>query len=206
MNHIRPFGDQGFLVDVADAAEAQALARRLVGRAPFIDVAPGLDSVLAVFDPAITPPERARNVLLEVQQEDKTRTVNGVHRTLCVNYGGDFGPDLGAIAAASGLSPEALIAAHESVRYTVAMIGFTPGFAYLEGPPPPWRAERLAEPRARVPAGSVGLVGPWCGVYALDGPGGWPIIGRVTEPLFDRAADPPFRLSPCDTVCFRAAL
>ena len=83
------------------------------------------------------------------------------------------------------------------------MLGFTPGFAYLSGLSPMLLAERLAKPRVRVPAGSIGLITGQVGLYALEGPGGWPIIGRLQVPLFDRAAPNPFRLAPGDGVVLR---
>jgi allophanate hydrolase len=85
------------------------------------------------------------------------------------------------------------------------MLGFTPGFAYLSGLSPDIVSERLAHPRARVAAGSVGLITGQIGLYALDGPGGWPIIGRILNPLFDRERTEPFVLLAGDNVQLRQA-
>ena len=81
-------------------------------------------------------------------------------------------------------------------------MGFTPGFAYLSGDDFDLDVPRLRTPRQHVPAGSVGLARDQCGLYSLDGPGGWPIIGRTPFALFDPDAAAPFRLNPGDSVKF----
>ena len=117
-------------------------------------------------------------------------------------YGGEAGPDLAFVASHTGLSADEVIRRHTAPRYTVYFIGFTPGFPYLGGMDVRLTTPRLETPRARVPAGSVGIAGPQTGVYPLESPGGWRIIGRTQLPLFDLAAQPPSLLSPGDEVRF----
>ncbi len=117
-----------------------------------------------------------------------------------VLYGGEAGPDLAALAAAAGLTPAEAAALHSSVEYRVYMLGFLPGFPYLGRVPAKLAAPRLAEPRARVPAGSVGIAGEQTGIYPLESPGGWRLIGRLR--LYDPARTPPFLLAPGDRVRF----
>jgi KipI family sensor histidine kinase inhibitor len=121
-----------------------------------------------------------------------------------VRYGGQDGPDLEATAAACGLDPASYVQRHCAGRYTVAMLGFAPGFAYLLGLDPALVAPRLATPRRQVPAGSVGIAGEQTGIYPQASPGGWRLIGRTELTLFDPARDPPSLLQPGDRVRFVA--
>ncbi len=119
-----------------------------------------------------------------------------------VRYGGEFGPDLGDVAAHCGLSPEEVIALHSGTDYLVYFLGFSPGFPYLGGMPQQIAAPRLGTPRRQVPAGSVAIGGSQTGVYPVASPGGWRIIGRTPLKLFDPAQDPPALLRMGDHVRF----
>ncbi|UVI28728.1 5-oxoprolinase subunit PxpB [Paenibacillus spongiae] len=119
-----------------------------------------------------------------------------------VRYGGVDGPDLAEAAMRSGLSTEAFIVLHASVEYEVAMIGFMPGFPYLKGLPPRLAQPRLASPRRLVPAGSVGIGGGQTGIYPLETPGGWRLIGRTQVKLFDPNRDEPSLLRAGDKLRF----
>lgn len=119
-----------------------------------------------------------------------------------VQYGGDHGPDLQAVAQAHGLTPEDVIRIHSQRDYLVYMMGFTPGFPYLGEMDPQLATPRLSTPRSRVPAGSVGIAGEQTGIYPVDSPGGWRIIGWTAQRLFDPDRQPPFLLAPGDVVRF----
>jgi KipI family sensor histidine kinase inhibitor len=121
-----------------------------------------------------------------------------------VLYGGEHGSDLESSASELGLSPAELIARHTAGDYTVAMIGFAPGFPYLSGLDPALALPRLATPRARVAAGSVAIGGAQTGIYPRESPGGWRVLGRTPWVLFDPDRQPPTRLLPGDRVRFRA--
>jgi inhibitor of KinA len=120
-----------------------------------------------------------------------------------VVYGGDFGPDLESLADSHGLAAEAVVALHQEPVYRVYLIGFTPGFPYLGGLPETLATPRLAAPRAAVPAGSVAIGGRQCGIYPVNSPGGWRIIGRTPLRLFDVQHVEPCLLAPGDEVVFR---
>jgi KipI family sensor histidine kinase inhibitor len=122
-----------------------------------------------------------------------------------VRYGGEDGPDLDFVARYHDISPEEVVRRHTTPTYVVAMMGFTPGFPYLLGLDPALATPRLDDPRTLVPAGSVGIAGEQTGIYPLDSPGGWQLIGRISEKIFDLERDPPFLLSPGDEVMFVAA-
>ena len=117
-------------------------------------------------------------------------------------YGGEYGPDLGFVASYASLSHGEVVRLHTEPLYHVCMLGFTPGFAYLGGLPERLSVPRLATPRLTVPAGSVGVAGKQTGVYALDSPGGWRIIGRTYVRLFDASRQVPTPILPGDKVRF----
>ncbi len=119
-----------------------------------------------------------------------------------VCYGGEFGPDLEEVAAMHKLSVEAVIDIHSTAIYTVYMLGFVPGFAYLGGMDKTLASPRKATPRASVPAGSVGIAGEQTGVYPLQTPGGWQIIGRTPLSMFDATRTQPSLLKAGDRVQF----
>ncbi len=121
-----------------------------------------------------------------------------------VRYGGVEGPDLAELATRAGMSEAEAAALHGGAEYRVAFLGFQPGFAYLVGTPAELAAPRLATPRARVPAGSLAVGGPYSGIYPGATPGGWHIIGRTEEVLFDPSRDLPALLAPGDRVRFVA--
>jgi KipI family sensor histidine kinase inhibitor len=119
-----------------------------------------------------------------------------------VAYGGEYGPDLEAVAALTGHTPDEVAAIHSGAEYLVYFLGFSPGFPYLGGMPESIAAPRLETPRRRVPAGSVAIGGRQTGVYPMASPGGWRIIGRTPLRLFEPDADPPVLLQMGDHVRF----
>jgi len=114
------------------------------------------------------------------------------------------GPDLLDVARQWNTTADDVVRIHCSTVFTVEFCGFAPGFAYLTGLPPELRVPRLRSPRPRVPAGSVGLAEAYTAVYPGESPGGWQLIGRTEQRLFDVTGDPPALLAPGTTVRFRA--
>lgn len=117
-------------------------------------------------------------------------------------YEGEHAPDLAEVAERAGMSPEEVVAIHSGATYPVYILGFVPGFAYLGGVPEAIRLPRRTSPRTAVPAGSVAIAGEMTGVYPLESPGGWHLLGRCPVPMFDAARDPAVFLSPGDRVRF----
>ncbi|GAA0366742.1 5-oxoprolinase subunit PxpB [Bacillus horti] len=109
-------------------------------------------------------------------------------------YGAEFGPDLADVAAHNQLSEEEVIRIHAEKPYLIYMLGFTPGFPYLGGMSERIAAPRLANPRAKIAAGSVGIAGEQTGIYPLETPGGWRIIGRTPVRLYQPELEQPFLL------------
>jgi inhibitor of KinA len=117
-------------------------------------------------------------------------------------YGGEFGPDLSFVAEHNGLSMDEVVRIHSGTVYSVYMLGFSPGYAYLGGLPEEIATPRLPTPRTLVRAGSVALAGRQTGVYPIATPGGWRLIGRTPLKLFDPQRDPPTLLRAGDRVHF----
>lgn len=120
-----------------------------------------------------------------------------------VCYGGEFGPDLETVARISGMTADEVIAIHSGADYLVHMLGFAPGFAYLGGMDPRIAAPRKATPRLSIPPGSVGIAGEQTGIYPIETPGGWQLIGRSPVRLFRPEQDPPVLLEAGNLVRFR---
>ncbi|MBP6748777.1 MAG: 5-oxoprolinase subunit PxpB [Xanthomonadaceae bacterium] len=207
--------DDAWLVHLGDAADptcnprVHALAARIRSASPewLRDLTPGYASLAVYFDGMRADPDTVRDWLeAQCRQDVESTTILRVSRTIeiPVRYGGAFGEDLDAAAMELGLAPEALIARHSAPLYTVAMIGFAPGFPYLSGLDPALALPRLKTPRTRVPAGSVGIGGAQTGLYPRESPGGWRLIGRTPLRLFDPLRMEPSLLAPGDRVRFVA--
>lgn len=117
-------------------------------------------------------------------------------------YGGEYGPDLASVAEYHGMTEREVVEIHKSGDYLVYMLGFTPGFAYLGGLSERISTPRLETPRLRVPAGTVAIAGLQTGVYPVESPGGWRLLGRTPIKLFDPHKDPPSAMQPYDYVRF----
>ena len=201
-------------IDPSINARVHALAQAIATKRPawVRDIVPAYASVAVFVDTeafadetdALAHAERHLRVLLEdVVQQPIAATVRCVE--IPVRYGGDAGPDLQRVAAQAGLSVAEVIDRHAGAEYTVAMLGFAPGFPYLLGLDPRLATPRLATPRTQVPAGSVAIGGSQTGLYPRTGPGGWNLIGRTELVLFDPQRDPPALFAPGDRVRFVAA-
>ena len=119
-----------------------------------------------------------------------------------VVYGGDSGPDLEFVARRNSLTTDEVIEIHSGADYLVYMIGFAPGFPYLGGMSERIATPRRESPRLKIPIGSVGIAGKQTGVYPIETPGGWQLIGQTPLELFRPACDPPTLLHPGDHVRF----
>lgn len=165
---------------------------------------PGYDSVVASFDAATMPFGSAKRRVSDALRRDKGTSEKTAGRLvdIPVHYGGENGPDLDALAGAVGLSPRDVIEKHVARTYRVCMMGFIPGFTFLSEADPAIHHPRHATPRAHVPAGSVGIANWQTGIYGLDSPGGWQIIGRTEIALFDKNRESPFYVEAGDQVRF----
>jgi KipI family sensor histidine kinase inhibitor len=192
---VRRAGEHGVLLELADNAAAVRVARRLASEAGLVDVVPGHRTVLVTWDGE--PPELTE--LAEAALRDDAPAPTGASVAIPVRYDG---PDLDEVAGLTGLSPEEVAARHMRAEYVVGFLGFAPGFAYLGTLPHRIATPRLATPRERVPAGSVGIAGSQTGVYPFALPGGWRIIGHTDSAMWDLRRDPPSLLRPGGRVRF----
>lgn len=200
---IRPFGEGALLVETGSAGRAQALAASLRSE-PIVGVlatVPGLASLLVELDPLETAGGVPESIAARLESVADAHPAGRLH-LIPVAYGGVDGPDLDEVAALTGLAVREVVERHSGSELTVLFCGFAPGFAYLGDLPLDLRVERLATPRTRTPAGSVGIAGTMSGIYPADLPGGWRVIGRTDVTLFDPRLDPPALLLPGDRVRF----
>ncbi len=191
---ILPAGRDAVLVEVDDVAQALSLAAHARDRGLAREVVPGARTVLLDGPDGRTPD-------LSGWMPEVTGPPPGALVTLPVVYDG---PDLASVARVWGCSVEEVVVRHTGLELVAAFCGFAPGFAYLSGLPEELAVPRLDTPRQRVPAGSVGLAGAWCGVYPTASPGGWQLIGRTDATLWDVAAEPPALIVPGTRVRFEA--
>ncbi len=192
---LRRCGDDLFSIPVAGPPEAQGLAERLGASGNWLDVVPGIDSVVVRFDTVRMDAAAARRALeatLSAGIEQLQASEELVE--IPVFYGGEYGPDLEELCREIGMTPDEFIALHTGSEYTVDMVGFTPGFAFIGGLDERLRIPRRKEPRQRVEAGSVGIADGRTGLYAMASPGGWTLVGRTPRKLFDAQAEKPFAL------------
>lgn len=197
----RWIGERGVHVTTGDTTLARYMMLLSKNLPDVEDIIPADDSLLLVLRRAAGISPELRAALVEPLSGSRGVS-NGTRHEVVVDYGGMAGPDLGALAKQAGMSEAAYIDRHAATEYTVAFLGFQPGFPYLSGLPRALQAARRASPRQRVAAGSVAIGGIYTGVYPADGPGGWHIIGRTAAALFDPQREAPALLMPGDRVRF----
>jgi 5-oxoprolinase (ATP-hydrolysing) subunit B len=197
---ILSYGDEAVLVEPDEAEAVLPLASALAGQPGVTEVVPAARTLLVrgpretLDQLAARLPELAAQPRQAAPGEDEQSIVVDVHYD---------GPDLSATAAELGMTADELVRRHAAGRYVVAFCGFAPGFGYLRGLDEALQVPRLAEPRTRVPAGSVGIAGEFTGVYPRASPGGWRLLGHTDARLWDLERTPPALLTPGTRVQFR---
>ena len=173
---LEPFGDAGWRVRLPEDANARGVldALRALPGVEDAVVAEGL--AVVAFDPA-RPPRGVREAVERALRESAPGTVLREH-TIRARYDG---PDLAEVAAYAGVTAPEVVALHTGATYVVAAVGFLPGFAYLRGLDPRLAVPRRASPRPRVPALSIGIAGPYTGVYPFASSGGWNLVGTAVD-------------------------
>jgi inhibitor of KinA len=211
-------GDAALILELGNGAEADARVNaRAVTIAAHVEAAgvPGVQDVVPTFQTVgvyFDPLKTDRNALSLLLRQEAMRPIESmpssgeatVHH-VPVWYGGSFGPDLGDVAAAAGLTEHAVVSLHAGTVYRIFMLGFVPGFAYMGLVRPEISLPRRPTPRISVPAGSVGIAGSQTGVYPAESPGGWHLIGRTPIRAFDPARADPFLFKAGDSVHFYPA-
>lgn len=205
MQHPEYCSDDTLRIETGDRRERSAIAEHVRSFGCWVECVEGMKSVVVQFDASNLTHVAAMSLLKEqistvpFGDAGPSRTVE-----IPVCYGGDFGPELGSIAEMIGVDEEAVITMHTAREHAVELIGFTPGFAYVSGLNNDINVPRLSEPRQRVEPGSVGVAGGLTGLYALPGPGGWPLIGRTPKVLFKADESQPMALQSGTRIKFVA--
>ena len=169
------------------------------------DAVVGYCTLTVYFDPLSVDASWLEGEILGITKDSPGGLLDGsttIEVPVC--YGGDFGPDLTEVAGVCGCSEEEVVRLHTSVEYRVYVVGFVPGFAYMGIVDDRLALPRRAVPRTRVPAGSVAIAAGQTGIYPIETPGGWHLLGRTPIRPFDSARDEPVLFRPGNRVRFRA--
>ena len=168
-----------------------------------VETVPAYATLLVHYDPLVLSFSQIKNHLREILNQVE-ETSNRIPRLIevPVQYGGEYGIDLEFVASHRHLSVEDVIRIHSEKTYTVYMMGFTPGYPYMGKLDDALIMPRLETPRTHVPAGTVAIAGSQTGIYSIESPGGWNLIGWTPLKLFDPESESPFLFAPGDEVRF----
>ncbi|MGG1574017.1 5-oxoprolinase subunit PxpB [Fictibacillus sp. NRS-1165] len=211
------FGEAGILLEFGDGISVEMNQQihnisRWLNENPFdgfIETVPAYNTLTVLYDPMkFAHPEKsafelAKNrvkMRMESMPKEEASSRHVIKIPVC--YGSDFGPDLENVAKLNSLSPEEVIKIHTENTYYVYMLGFAPGFPFLGGMSSRISAPRLSSPRLSIPKGSVGIAGKQTGIYPIETPGGWQLIGRTPLELFRPSLNPPTLIEAGDQVKF----
>jgi len=179
----------------------------LLGNEPIngiLETVPTYRSLMIHYDPLVI---NQKALILELKKKEEKMDALKLPPPMITEiptlYGGEYGPDLVDVANHAGMTEEEVVKIHASVEYLIYMLGFTPGFPYLGGMDPRIAAPRLENPRKIIKGGSVGIADTQTGIYSLDSPGGWKLIGWTPVSLFDPEAMHPFLLKAGDYIKFQ---
>lgn len=155
------------------------------------ETVPTYRSVLVHYNPGMLTFGELQEKLLEIiEKSGSAEAGEGELVRVPVCYGGEYGPDLEYVAEYHNMTPEEVIRIHTEAECLIYMLGFTPGFSYMGGMDPRIATPRLKTPRVKIPAGSVGIAAGQTGIYPIDSPGGWQLIGRTPLKLYDAHREP----------------
>jgi inhibitor of KinA len=208
---IVPLGDSSLLIQLGNEIDlpvnqrVHALAGLIEGSSVhgMIETVPAYATLLVHYDPLIlsfTQLQKYLRTKIDLVEETSAQKRKLVE--VPVHYGGEHGIDLESVAVYLQLSVEEVIQLHSEATYTVYMMGFTPGFPYMGKLDDALTLPRLETPRTRVRAGTVAIAGSQTGIYSIDSPGGWHLIGWTPLKLFNPESDAPFLFAPGDEVRF----
>jgi KipI family sensor histidine kinase inhibitor len=204
-------GDRGLLLEFGDEISREinekvrrmALAVQAEAIEGIIETVPTYRSLLIIYNPVILPIEDLKKRLKKIEGGLQTTPLPEPKLTrIPVVYGGNYGPDLEEVAKYLHASPEEVVQLHCSKPYLIYMIGFMPGYPYMGELPQALVTPRLKTPRLLVPKGSVAIAQRQTGIYSMESPGGWQILGRTPVELFHPEKDPPALLQMGDFVQF----
>lgn len=168
-----------------------------------IETVPTYRSLMVIYEPMIIELAELIDKVKSIQEKmDEMKLPDARVIEIPTLYGGEYGPDIEFVAQHNKISQAEVIKIHTSKEYLIYMIGFTPGFPYLGGMNDKIAAPRLQTPRTKIPVGSVGIAGEQTGIYPIESPGGWQLIGRTPVKLYDPYRKDPVLLSAGDFIKF----
>lgn len=203
MFHVQVYGDRGLRIQLGETISKETNEKirsftallekeKIDGITEWI---PTYTAISIFYDPTVISFERLRDYMYSLHEKlSYVKIPPAEVITIPVCYGGEYGPDLPTVAAHNQLTEEEVIQIHTGKNYLIYMMGFSPGFPYLGGMSEKIATPRLASPRGKTPAGSVGIAGMQTGIYPSDSPGGWQIIGRTPVKLYHPNSDSPILL------------
>ena len=203
-------GDRAVTVELADEISpeinrkirALSVALDRLHLRGVVDLVPTYRSLLVYYDPLQVELADVQDRILDLSSVDEATLPHPRMLHIPTRYGGEHGPDLEFVSRHTGLTPDEVTSIHAGADYLVYMMGFNTGFPYLGGMSPRIAVPRLETPRTIVPAGSVGIAQQQTGIYPVESPGGWRLIGRSPLRLFDPRRDPPVAIEAGDYVRF----
>jgi KipI family sensor histidine kinase inhibitor len=204
-------GDRGFLLEFGDEISREinekvrrmALAIQAKAIEGILETVPTYRSLLIIYNPLLLPIDDLKKRLKRIEEGLQQTPLQEPKLTrIPVVYGSIYGPDLESVAKYLQTSPEEVIRLHCSKPYLIYMVGFMPGYPYMGELPQGLVVPRLKTPRLLVPKGSVAIAQRQTGIYSMESPGGWQILGRTPVELFDPEKDPPALLQMGDFVQF----
>jgi len=208
-----PSGDTAFIVKAGNdiSEEINSLIRKYLLQIEaenimgIVDFIPSYNELLICYEPAVIGYQKLLTILKSVEGKINISELPPSNLILVpVFYDGEFGPDLNEVAECNSLSVDEVIEIHTSQNYLVYMLGFTPGFCYLGGMDQRIATPRKQTPRMKIPAGAVGIADKQTGIYPIESPGGWQLIGRTPLKLFDPDMKPEFLFHAGDFIRFYA--
>jgi KipI family sensor histidine kinase inhibitor len=203
-------GDRALVVDFGDHIDRAlseevlrlAASLRAVELLGVVETVPTFRSLMVHYDPLVTSRAELEGAIASLLDRPPEPRAAATLWRVPVCYENEFAPDLAEVARLTGLAPDEVVTLHSSVRYHVYMLGFLPGFPYMGDLPAALALPRRADPRVRVPAGSVSIATSLTAIYPYESPGGWHLIGTTPVRLFDIERASPALLAPGDAVRF----
>lgn len=206
-----PAGDSSIVVEFGDSIKEEInrkIRNMLIGIENsdikgIKEIVPTYRSIAVLYDPSLILYDEIKTKLREIEKNiSDSKGVPPRIVELPTVYAGEYGPDLKFVAEHNGLTEEEVIKIHSEGKYLVYMLGFTPGFPYLGGMDERISTPRLENPRTKISKGAVGIAGSQTGVYPIESPGGWQLIGRTPVNLYAPLEDPPVLLNSGDYIKF----
>jgi KipI family sensor histidine kinase inhibitor len=210
---IKPMGDtcvtvlfkQEIKEDINADARGFCKAVKALSADGIIDAVPSYSAAAVFYDPIKLPYDNIKGICEDILTKGLgTETSSGRVFEIPVCYGGEYGPDLDIVASVNSLSHEDVVNIHTSRAYLIYMLGFAPGFCYLGGLDESIAAPRKDVPRQKITPGSVGIAGTQTGMYPIESPGGWQLIGRTPLTLYDPHREPPVYYNSGDYIKYKA--